>query len=295
MTPNKELHAGAESGDPARVAASLAAGAEVDSVDRGWTALSRVCARREASKGHLECFKLLLAAGADHRPEKCSRLDWTPLHWTAMHAPDGHAQCVVELLAAGADPVARDIFGEVPLHCAARHGRLDAARLLAEAAPHGAILVEANMGRTPLHRALENGHASVASYLVGGVRLSSPEIDGVLRAIQHAGFQDSELQRQLLRALVSRHTLTAQQWERIPSPCLGIGTALPAVLQRSEAEAALLLRRMTTSERQRLRTLALCLARAQRSGELPALPIHAVGRLPAEAAAVHASLILPQP
>ena len=63
----------------------------------------------------------------------------------------------------------------------------------------------------------------------------------------------------------------------------------------SQAEAALLLRRMTTSERQRLRTLALCLARAQRSGELPALPIHIVGRLLAEAAAVHASLILPEP
>ena len=292
MTPNEELHAGATSGDPARVAAALAAGAEVNSEDCMRTALSMACAWGKASEGHLECVKLLLAAGADHRPER-RRLDWTPLHWAAMKAPDGHAQFVAVLLAAGADPVARDIYGEVPLHYAARHGHLEAARLLAEAAPSGAVMVRSCYGNTPLHFALEAGHISLASYLLGGVRLSSLEVDNALSTLRQCIYRGETRPLQWLQALpalVSRQTLTAQQWERIPSPCLGIGAALPAVLQRSEAEAALPLRCMPESERQRLRTLALCLARGQRSGLLPALPIRIVERVLGEAAAVQAPL-----
>lgn len=170
--PNEELHAGAKSGDPAQVAAALAAGAEVDSLDRGWTALSWLCAQREASEGHLECIKLLLAAGADHKPAE-GALHWIPLHWATQQVPDGHAQCVAALLAAGADPLARDVFGGVPLHFAATRGRLGAVRLLAEAAPAGAVLVQDNLGQTLLQVALRVGHMSIVSYLVGGVRPSS--------------------------------------------------------------------------------------------------------------------------
>ena len=47
----------------------------------------------------------------------------------------------------------------------------------------------------------------------------------------------------------------------MPGP--GLAAALPAVLCRSEAEAALLVRRLPVGERQRLRTAAPCLARAQ--------------------------------
>ena len=50
----------------------------------------------------------------------------------------------------------------------------------------------------------------------------------------------------------------------MPTPRPGLAAALPAVLCRSEAEAALLVRRLPVGERQRLRTAALCLARAQR-------------------------------
>ena len=48
---------------------------------------------------------------------------------------------------------------------------------------------------------------------------------------------------------------------------------LPVVLRRSEAEAALLVSRLPPGERQRLRTTALCLARAQRVHGLQ-LPLH---------------------
>lgn len=113
MVPNEELHARADSGDPARVAVALAAGAEVNSEDGLRTALSMACVWGEASEGHLGCVKLLLAAGADHWPER-RRGAWTPLHWAALKAPDGHAQCVAVLLAAGADPLAKADCGGVP-------------------------------------------------------------------------------------------------------------------------------------------------------------------------------------
>ena len=71
----------------------------------------------------------------------------------------------------------------------------------------------------------------------------------------------------------------------MPLACNGLRTALPAVLQRSAHEAALLVRHMPEWERERLRTLALCLGRAQRllhtrrSFQLPQLPPDVVGRL----------------
>ena len=70
----------------------------------------------------------------------------------------------------------------------------------------------------------------------------------------------------------------------MPTPCAGIGAALPAVLgtsEWSEAEAALLVRHLSPAERRRLRTFALCLARShrQRRQRLPPLPAPIVSRL----------------
>jgi len=58
--------------------------------------------------------------------------------------------------------------------------------------------------------------------------------------------------------------LTAAQWQQVPAPCPGLGGALPAVLARSEAEAALLVPRLPPADAARLRTFALALHRAQR-------------------------------
>jgi len=71
----------------------------------------------------------------------------------------------------------------------------------------------------------------------------------------------------LYPALVARQPLTPQQWAEVPVPCHGLGTVLPAVLERSVQEAALLVRCLPAADRQRLRTFALCLARTQ--GHLP--------------------------
>ena len=49
----------------------------------------------------------------------------------------------------------------------------------------------------------------------------------------------------------------------MPAPCPGLGRALPAVLQRSDAEAARLAAHLPAADRQRLRAFALALHRRQ--------------------------------
>ena len=72
----------------------------------------------------------------------------------------------------------------------------------------------------------------------------------------------------LLGEVVARLPLSPQDWHLLPSPCPGLAAALPAVLQRSEAEAGHLVALLSPVERARLRLLALCLSRASQ-GKLP--------------------------
>ena len=64
--------------------------------------------------------------------------------------------------------------------------------------------------------------------------------------------------------MVEHWPLTAAQWEQVPTPCPSLGTALPAALQRSQAEAAALVARLPAGGSARLRTFALALRRSQR-------------------------------
>ncbi len=59
------------------------------------------------------------------------------------------------------------------------------------------------------------------------------------------------------------YPLTTADWSMVPSPCPGLAAALPYVLVRSAAEAALLVAHLPTAERCRLRTAAVALHRAQ--------------------------------
>ncbi len=83
----------------------------------------------------------------------------------------------------------------------------------------------------------------------------------------------------LYASVVARLPLTPEQWELVPAPCPGLGAALPTILQRSEAEAALLAARLPAADRERMHTFALCLARAERERRLPPLPVPLVTRL----------------
>jgi hypothetical protein len=78
--------------------------------------------------------------------------------------------------------------------------------------------------------------------------------------------------------------LTEEQWAAVPSPCPGLGRALPAALDRSEAEARRIVQRLPGAEAQRLRVFALCLERSQRRLGIQ-LPSPLVGTLLALAAA----------
>lgn len=84
--------------------------------------------------------------------------------------------------------------------------------------------------------------------------------------------------------LLARSPLNAHEWAEVPCPCAGLGAALPAVVERSVDEAALLVQRLPPADRERLRCAALCLHRTQRALSAP-LPTPLAWRLLALSAA----------
>lgn len=86
-----------------------------------------------------------------------------------------------------------------------------------------------------------------------------------------------DLALSLFPDLAEHWPLTAQ-WRQVPTPCPGLGRALPFVLHRSEAEAALLVAHLPAADSACLRTFALALHRAQRRLAIH-LPRELVGRV----------------
>jgi len=210
----------------------------------------------------LERLAACLASGADPN-EFRAVTDRTALHEAACY---GQAACVAALLAAGARPLAKGPYRWTALHYAARQGHVTVIRQLLAADPSTAS-VKTSFGASPLSVALANMHLDAARCLLAeGPPMPASQL---LRSLQHGG------PRVLLlyADVVARQPLTAGEWALVPIACPGLGAALPAVLQRSVEEAALLVWRLRTEYRQRLRTAALCLARAPKQllvGPLPA-------------------------
>jgi hypothetical protein len=153
-------------------------------------------------------------------------------------------------------------------------------RQLLAADPAAALLRDRD-GRTPLQLALQWASVDVVRCLLAEApRQPASEL---LAAIETAWHPESKPRFYALVAALQ--PLTAAEWARVPTPCAGLGAVLPAVLERSIAEAGLLVRHLPTGDQARLRTLALCLARAQRrrptrrSPRLPPLPTPIVWRL----------------
>ena len=299
-------------GEEAAAEAAAAAGGDVNSVTQG-LALLHVT----AAFGHVACMDVLLRAGADPNvvnssgrtplhcltplkdpeaaeacaaallaggadPNATDRQQYTPLHYTAMKGSEG---ATAVLLAAGADPAARAAGrGDVAAHLAATQGHAGILRLLVQADPSVALL-EAGAGVTPLAAAVVSGHVEAASFLLEEAPLPRGSPAGVLGAFAGAASDDM---RRLIPVLVSRLPLTQREWQVVPTPCAGLLAALPAVLQRSTAEAAELVSRLPPVGSTRLRCFALCLARLQcRHGV--SLPAPLAWRLPA-AVATHAEV-----
>ena len=105
--------------------------------------------------------------------------------------------------------------------------------------------------------------------------------DELLTVLGRGGVAAQPLYAEVAR----RQPLTRQQWARLPSPCAGLGAALPAVQARSSEEAAELARRLPPADRRRLFAIACCLARMTRRLRLPTLPAPAMARLLALSAA----------
>ena len=156
------------------------------------------------------------------------------------------------------------------MHCAAAEGHTDVVRALLEAAPHTAMVQADNDGPTPLECALfaEQPHVKAARCL-----LTAGPADNVLAALWAVAYEaaaaaDEERTSTVLSLVadgVAAHTpLSDAEWAQVPTPCPGLGAALPIVLARSAAQAAHLVTHLPAEGARCLRTAALCLARAQR-------------------------------
>lgn len=271
----QQLHAAAEAGDVAALKAALTAGADPNAslprpgTRHSWAALHRACER-----GHLACVLELLAAGAD-----MNILDsgaWTPLHCAARGSGDGHVQCVGALLAAGADPC---LTSDGSTLGAAICGRVENIRALLAAAPQLALM-PCRDGKLPLWAALDLERADALRCLLehGPLPSGLELFDIVDAAVREQRSRGRLWGRELYALVAARQPLTPVNWARLPFSSAGLRDVLPAVLARSETEASLLLMRLSSESRERLRTAALCLRRTERVHGLD-LPVDIVRRL----------------
>lgn len=174
----------------------------------------------------------------------------TPLH---MAAEDGRAS-TIELLARLAPRAleAGNSVRDTPLHSAAEGGHVEAIELLARLAP-GTLEARGVFGDTPLHVAARLAH-------VGAIELLARLAPGTLDALDEDGRTplDHANHRNLGHPIARHVPLTSRQWEALRCPARELEALLPAVLRRSRAEAACLMRRASGEFRARVRTVLLC-------------------------------------
>lgn len=255
--------------------------------------------RDAALAGDVERVRRLLAAAPDPAALVADADDGgrNALYYAiGGHVADSEIVSVLTAVcpAAAAD---RSTWGVTPFHFAARRGQVDVVRLLLAACP-SAALVRA-MGTfssyTALHFAGADGDEQVVQLLLEADPASAaveasggdtaldlccqahPRRDRHCRTarllIAAPGQQPARLLRSLWRALhmplplfaiiVASYPLTSADWQLVPFSSPDLAAALPTVLERSAAEAALLVARLPDAERCRLHTAALALHRAQ--------------------------------
>ncbi|KAI5474195.1 26S proteasome non-ATPase regulatory subunit 10, partial [Pseudohyphozyma bogoriensis] len=118
--------------------------------------------------GNLEVVQLLVGAGADVNAVNAKGM--TALHYAASK---GHVSVGRLLISKGADINTRDRANQLALHRAATTGALPFVHLiLASTSPSRPTAPRLNQqdrgGNTPLHLAVESGHAEVAVALIEG-------------------------------------------------------------------------------------------------------------------------------
>ncbi|CCA73881.1 related to 26s proteasome subunit p28 [Serendipita indica DSM 11827] len=154
------LHWAASVGAKEIVQFLLGMKAQVDKPDlSGWTALHMA-----TSAGHQEVVVELLGAGADVKRTNDKGL--TALHYAASRSRTEIGRLLLER---GADVNARDKANQLPLHRAATTGSTAFISILLNP-PAGSTKPRLNtgdrIGNTPLHLAMESGHAEAAVMLI---------------------------------------------------------------------------------------------------------------------------------
>ena len=149
----------------------LEAGAEPNTANSG----GETPLHAAASRGCLQCVRLLLQAGAEPEPEERNRSGNTPLLEASAR---GHEEIVQLLLEAGAEPNAANSGGETPLHAAASRGCLQCVRLLLETGAEPEPEERNRGGNTPLLEASARGHEEIAQLLLeAGARQNTGGVD----------------------------------------------------------------------------------------------------------------------
>ncbi len=220
-------------------------------------------------EGNLDVVQALLEA-APHTALIGTSDGHLPIHLAAAGSQHTCSAAMVQLLLAAAPGTASHAHnGFTPLHFAAMGGNAAAARLLMQVAPGGAErALEIALLRV---NADEDGatsrHLDTARVMLAAV---PPDVSVTL-LLREGGAALS-----LFPHVAAHWPLTAAQWQQVPRPCPGLGRALPAVVQRSEAEAAALVAHLPPSDSARLRAFALALHCAQRRLHihLPSAVVH---------------------
>lgn len=244
--------------------------------------------RMGAASGSTELVASALLLGADpdlqssapvvgsSNPERMRILNQQgangPLHIASYL---GHEECVELLLRAAADPHATAGLPRwTAAHLAAAVGHAVVLRRLLAAEPRLALARMAPPHGTPLAIAIQGRSFEAAQVLMEqGAPRPAGEVLGDI-----AGGRDFVGGHMLFAALAAAHALTPAQWARLPTPCRKLGTALPAVVRRSRAEAGLLVKHLPWAARERLYWGALCVDRAAERLGAP-LPPHLLTRV----------------
>ena len=186
------LHFAANIGDPARVAAALKKGVEVNAPEAKKASTALMFA---AERGFVEIVKTLLAQGANLNHQ--NKYGFAALHAAASN---NHAEVVKLLLEKGAQVDPRDELGQTPLYFAAERGYLEVVRLLV--ARGADVHQPSKKGWPPLYAATSGNFPEVVKFLIehgAKVNVTSPQ--GTHSPLLIAAFNNNpEMVRLLLAA-----------------------------------------------------------------------------------------------
>lgn len=211
----------------------------------------------------LEIISLLLEAAPETAtvPDNYGHL---PVYYAVM---GNGSRPAIALLLEAAPGASVPYYGSL-LHKAINHGSFSAVPEILRAVPSSAALTD-SQGRTALQLAL-SGEPALLEECAPAIRclLAASSTPSVLLAVASAGVHAQPF---FADCAIVRPALTAAEWAMLPSPCPGLGRALPAVLARSQLEACFLVERLPAADRAQLRSAALCLthARASNGAALP--------------------------